>query len=86
MIPFEIGLFARAIANSGTNLASWAQPYPKGMGRKRAKQVAQRFNCYIPNDWSQTIDCLRDIPAKNMSAVYFEFFVSEMCCSMLHYI
>lgn len=82
----EIGLFTRAIVNSGTNLASWAQPHQKGMGRKRAKQVAQRFNCYIPKDWSQTIDCLRDVPSKNMSAVYYDLFVSELFfVQMLYY-
>lgn len=46
------------------------------MARQRAIQLAKRFNCYTPNDFSKAIDCLRMIPAKNMSAVVDEFYVN----------
>lgn len=64
------------MSQSGTNLAPWTQPALKGVARKRATQLAERMNCYKPNDWSQTIECLRNVPAYNISAFAFELFVN----------
>lgn len=61
------GLFSKAIAQSGLHIAPWALPY-KGDARKRAIQLAKHFDCYIPGDLSQTIDCLRAVPAENITA------------------
>lgn len=70
------GLFSKAIAMSGTNLAPWSQPAYKGVARKRAIQLAQHFDCYKPNDWPQSIDCLRNVSAKDITAAVYEFFVN----------
>lgn len=69
------GLFSKAIAHSGTNLAPWSQPAHKGVAIKRATQLAKYFDCYAPK-WSQTIDCLREIPAKDITAAFYDFFVN----------
>ncbi|XP_031633819.1 venom carboxylesterase-6-like isoform X1 [Contarinia nasturtii] len=74
MSPLSKGLFSRAIAMSGTNLAPWAQPAHKGVARKQATKFAKYFNCYTPSDWPLTIDCLRNVPAINISAAFFDFF------------
>lgn len=46
----------------------------------RATQLAEHFNCLMRSssrvDWSATINCLRNIPAKNMSAVLYDSFVN----------
>lgn len=71
------GLIHKAIAESGTNLAPWSQPAHKGVARKRAAKLADKFNCYIPDDWSQSINCLRNIPAENITATLYDFFVNN---------
>lgn len=48
-------------------------PAQKGIARKRAQKLAESLNCYIPNDWSKTIDCLRTVPEKNITAVSYKF-------------
>lgn len=68
-------MFTKAIAMSGTHLAPWSQPAYKGVAKKRAKQLAESFNCYKPNNWPKTIDCLRHIPATNITAAFYNFFV-----------
>lgn len=79
MNQFILGLFSKAIAHSGTNLAPWSQPAHKGVARKRAKQLAEYFDCYKPNDWSQTIACLRNVPAIDITAAFYNFFVTIEC-------
>lgn len=71
------GLFSKAIAQSGTNLAPWSQPAYKGVALKRAKQLAQYLGCYMPGDWSKTINCFLDAPAANVTQAFYEFFVSD---------
>lgn len=71
------GLFSKAIAQSGTNLAAWSQPAHEGVARQRATQLAEMFKCYTPNDWSKSIDCLRQVPAENITAAFYDFFVSS---------
>lgn len=74
--PLAEGLFSKGIAQSGTNLAPWSQPAHKGVAVERATQLAKQFDCYMPNDWPKTINCLRDIPATNITAAFSDFFVS----------
>lgn len=73
-----LGLFSKVIALSGTSLAPWAQPAHTGVAKDRAKQLAKNFDCYKPNDWSQSLDCLRNVPAANITAAIYDFFVSIM--------
>ena len=73
-----LGLFSKAIALSGTNIASWSLPPARGLAREKAKKMAEHFDCYKPNDWSQSIDCLRKVPAANITAATYNFFVSQM--------
>lgn len=73
---FVSGLVSKAIAESGTNLAPWSQPAHRGVAQKRARQLAENFDCFIANDWLQTIDCLRTVPARNITAAFYDFFVN----------
>lgn len=70
------GLFSKAIAQSGTNLAAWSQPAHKGIARDRAIKLADMFKCHKPNHWPKTLNCLRKIPAENITAAFYDFFVS----------
>lgn len=80
------GLFFKAFAISGTNSVPWSQPALKGVAKQRAVKFAEYFNCYTPNDWPQTIECLRNIPAINITASLYDFYVSiigrslTLCC------
>ncbi|XP_031633954.1 venom carboxylesterase-6-like, partial [Contarinia nasturtii] len=74
MSPLTEGLYSKAIAMSGTNLAPWAQPAHKGVAKKRATQFAEYFKCYSPNNWTQTIECLRNVPAANISSSFYDFY------------
>lgn len=76
MSPLAKGLFTKAIAQSGVNLDAWAQPAHDGVAAKRADRLADILGCEKSNDWKQKIDCLRDAPAKDVTAAFYEFFVS----------
>lgn len=73
---FFLGLFHRAIAESGVNMAPWALPARKGFARQQTTKLAKIFDCYTPNDWARTLDCLRTIPSQNITATLEDFFVS----------
>lgn len=73
----NLGLFHRAIAQAGVNMASWALPARKGFARQQTAKLAKMFNCYRPNDWAGIVDCLRTIPWQNITATIYEFFVSD---------
>lgn len=60
---------------SGTNLAPWSQPAHEGVARKRAIKLARQFECYTPNNWAQTIECLRNVSATRITAAFYDFFV-----------
>lgn len=70
-----LGLFSKAIAQSGTNLAAWSQPAHKGVAKDRATKLAESFKCYEPNSWPKTLDCLRNVSAENITAAFYDFFV-----------
>lgn len=70
-----LGLFSKAIAQSGTNLAAWSQPAHTGVARTRAIQLSESFKCYEPKSWPKTLDCLRTISAENVTAAFYDFFV-----------
>lgn len=70
------GLFHRAIAQAGVNMTPWALPARKGFARQQTAKLAKIFDCYTPNDWAQTVDCLRTIPSQNITATLEDFFVS----------
>nr|AXB38858.1 juvenile hormone esterase [Sitodiplosis mosellana] len=74
MSPLAEGLFSKAIAMSGTHLAAWSQPAYEGVARKRATRLAKQFECYEPNNWIQSIDCLRNVSAKDITAAFYDFF------------
>lgn len=70
------GLFHRAITQAGVNMAAWALPARKGFARQQTAKLAKMFNCYAENDWARTVECLRTVPAKNITATLYDFFVS----------
>lgn len=72
-----VGLFSKAIAQSGTNLAAWSQPAHKGVAKHRAQKLSESFDCYTPNNWPKTLDCLRKVSAENITAAFYDFFVSK---------
>lgn len=74
-----LGLFSKAIAQSGTNLDPWAQPAHEGVAPKRAAILAGKFGCYSKSNWAKTIDCLRSVTGPNITAAFNEFFVSALC-------
>ncbi|XP_031627736.1 venom carboxylesterase-6 [Contarinia nasturtii] len=75
MSPLAKGLFSKAIAQSGTNLAAWSQPAHKGVARSRAIKLAESFKCYTPQSWPKTLDCLRSVSAENVTAAFYDFFM-----------
>lgn len=76
MISFITGLFSKVIAQSGTNLSPWAQPAHDGVAPKRAARLAEMFDCHYKNDWEKTIECLRTVSAANITAAFYDYFVS----------
>lgn len=68
-----LGLFIRAIAQAGANTSPFAMPPQKGIARKHAQQLTESLNCYTANDWPKTLDCLREVPEKNLTAVSYKF-------------
>lgn len=68
-----LGLFSKAIAQAGANTSPFALPAQKGIARKRAQKLAESLNCYTANDWPKTIECLRKVPEKNLTAVSYKF-------------
>lgn len=71
------GLFHRAIAQAGVNMAPWALPARKGFAREQTAKLAKMFNCYTPNNWTSTVDCLRTVPSQKIIATLYNFYVSD---------
>lgn len=74
--PLAKGLFSKAIAQSGTNLAAWAQPGLDGVAEERTIKLAELMGCEKSRDWKETIKCLRSASASEMIAATQNFFVS----------
>lgn len=77
MSPLAKGLFTKAIAQSGVNLDAWAQPAHDGVAPKRAAKLAQMLGCGKSSDWGQIINCLRSASAGEVTAAFYDFFVSS---------
>lgn len=77
MSPLSKGLFTKVIAQSGSNFDTWAQPAHDGVAKKRAAKLAEMMGCEKSNDWKQTINCLRSASAKDITAAFYDFFVSS---------
>lgn len=74
--PLAEGLISKAIASSGTDVASFGQPAHKGVPIKRVTYVAKSLDCYAPNNWAKTINCLRKVSAENITASLFGSYVN----------
>jgi len=68
-----VGLFHKAILQSGSPFCSWAV-LPPGLAERRAKAVATITGC-LPNS-KDMIDCLRLLPAETFVQLQRNFFVS----------
>lgn len=68
------GLISKAIAQSGTSLDPWAQPAHEGVAPKRAAELAEKFQCHTPNNWTETINCLLEVSAEDITAAFYDFF------------
>lgn len=78
--PLAEGLFSKAIAQSGTNLAAWAQPGLDGVAEKRTIKLANLIGCAKSRDWKETVECLRSASASEIIAATHTFFVSLSFC------
>lgn len=78
MSPLSKGLFSQVISQSGANFNPWAQPAHKGVAEKRAAQLGEMFGCSNKNgkNWKGMMKCLREIPASDITAANYDFFVS----------
>lgn len=73
--PRSQGLFARAISQSGTNLAPWSQPAHPGVAAQRAAKLAAIVGCETEAG-SEMVECLRGVSAADLTAAFYAFFVS----------
>lgn len=77
MSPLSKGLFHRGISQSGTYLDPWAAVAHPGVANKRSKILGKMMGCPLSDGNYQTmIDCLRKIPASNITAAFYDYFVS----------
>lgn len=72
-----LGLFHKAILQSGSPLCLWAV-LPPGLAERRAKAVATIAGC--PSESKEMIDCLRRLPAATFVQLQRNFFVSHIYC------
>ena len=68
-----VGLFHKAILQSGSPFCQWAV-LPPGLAERRAKAVATITGC--PSNSEDMIDCLRLLPADAFVQLNRNFFVS----------
>ena len=69
------GLFHRGISQSGTNLAPWGAVAHSGVAPERAVKLGEMMNCKMENEnYQQMIECLRQVPAKNITEAFYDFF------------
>jgi len=68
-----VGLFHKAIMQSGSPFCQWAL-LPPGLAEQRAKAVATITGC--PSNSKYMIDCLRLLPADTFVQLNRNFFVS----------
>lgn len=68
-----LGLFHKAILESGTPLVRWGV-CPPGLAKRRALSLATISGC--PEDSEQLAKCLRNMPAELLVNLHYNFFVS----------
>uniref|UniRef100_A0A2H8TEY6 Carboxylic ester hydrolase n=2 Tax=Melanaphis sacchari TaxID=742174 RepID=A0A2H8TEY6_9HEMI len=69
--PLSKGLFHKAILESGTPLCRWSVS-PPGWAKRRASALATISGC--PQDSKQLTKCLKDMPAKILVDLLYNFF------------
>jgi len=72
-VLYAVGLFHKAIMESGTPLNLWGVT-PPGWAKRRASAISTIVGC--PQEPKQMIKCLKEIPAKVLVNVYNNLFVS----------
>lgn len=50
----------------------------KGVAQKRAIKLAQTLGCHNSNSWKKTMKCLRQASAANITAAFYDYFVSHL--------
>lgn len=69
------GLFHRGISQSGTNLAPWGAVAHKNVAQERAVKLGEMMGCELESsNFSAMIECLRKVPAKNITEAFYDFF------------
>jgi hypothetical protein len=71
---FSIGLFQRAIAQSGSVLAEWAIDRD-GRGKEASLKIAEIAGCPL-EPYQDLLTCVQNIDAKNLTQAYFQYSVS----------
>lgn len=59
----------------------------KGVAEKRAIKLAESLGCYNSQSWKKTMECLREASAANITAAFYDYFVSGhsvLWCSSRH--
>lgn len=75
-----LGLFHKAIMESGTPLERWAVS-PPGLARRRASALSAIAGC--PSDLKELPSCLRQMPAELLVDLLNKFFVNNMCIILI---
>lgn len=69
-----LGLFHKAIMESGTPLCRWAVS-PPGLARRRALSLSTIAGC--PKESNEFVKCLREMPAELLVDLLYNFFVNN---------
>lgn len=73
---YSLGLFHKAIIQSGTYYNPWAQTQYKGISARRARQAAQLVGCDDKANWPELLNCMRSANAEKVVATVYQLFVS----------
>lgn len=74
--PTSRNLFRRAIMESATAISPFAYKPPE-VARHRANSLAEAVGCFKPNNISDMVDCLRQIPAKKLAGEQYSAKVTD---------
>lgn len=77
-ISLDIGLFHRAISQSGSAIAPWVITAPM-LARNRTNVLGILTGCPLTSS-ELLVRCLRDLPAEELLKVYPKFYVISTYC------
>ena len=81
----SLGLFHRAIAQSGSAFPVWANHNPPEYGEAIALAFLVKTSCFR-KDSHKILKCLQRIPHEELYSLELEFYVSTYCSSFLYFL